>query len=467
MSRPISRRKFIGQASCAALGSSALFSTLFNLRMSSVLSAQSLEPVEGEDYRALVCLFLAGGNDSFNMLVPHGQAEYQEYSIIRSDLALPNNQLLPLNGTVADGRAFAVHPGMTGVQQLYNDRRLAFVSNVGTLVEPTTLAQLESGRVKLPLGLFSHSDQIMQWQTSVPDQRSTTGWAGRMADLLHEANDDNTISMNISLSGNNVFQSGDTTVSFTVHHNRGVEGLDGYSDKPWLLESLRTSAINSMMDQHYKNIYAETYASILRNSIDAGKIFTDSLGQSTPVNSTFSDNNVSQSFRMIADIIAARGVLNKRRQTFFILFGGWDHHDEVLDNQAQMLPIVSHALSEFSQALDELGLTDKVTTFTSSDFSRTLTSNGRGSDHAWGANHMVMGGAVNGGQIYGQYPSLYSGGPQDYGRGRLIPTLSVDEYFAELALWFGVPRSGLTHLFPNLDRFYDPYSLNSPIGFLS
>jgi uncharacterized protein (DUF1501 family) len=170
---------------------------------------------------------------------------------------------------------------------------------------------------------------------------------------------------------------------------------------------------------------------------------------------------------MIATTIAAREALGMRRQTFFVNTGGWDHHDEVLVNQQNMLPVISQALSEFQSAMEELGIADQVTTFTASDFGRTLSSNGRGSDHAWGGNHLVMGGAVAGGDMYGSYPSLYSGNPLDTGRGRLIPTTSVDELFAELALWFGVPEPDLELVLPNVRRFYPAGSVTPPLGFMS
>jgi uncharacterized protein (DUF1501 family) len=185
-----------------------------------------------------------------------------------------------------------------------------------------------------------------------------------------------------------------------------------------------------------------------------------------PLQTVFSDTGLSQNLRMIAQTIAARQALGMCRQTFFVEFGGWDHHDEVIVNQETMLPVVSMALSEFNSALIELGVENQVTTFTASDFGRTLTSNGRGSDHAWGGNQIIMGGAVNGGDIYGSYPTLFEGNSLDTGRGRLIPTTSIDAYFAELALWFGVPAADLELVLPNIRRFYDPASGSPPIGFL-
>ena len=470
--RTTSRRRFLGQASCSALGATSLFSTLLSLRGAGAL-ASSLAPGEtlrargalpGDDYKALVCLFLAGGNDSFNMLVPRGPTEHGEYAQIRGDLALPADRLLPIAPRTSDGRAYGVHPGMPEVQRLFGTGDLAFVANVGSLVEPTTKGAIDAGSARLPLGLYSHSDQITHWQTSLPDRRSAICWSGRMADLLRSSNSNDTVSMNLSLAGTNIFQSGTRVVPYAIRpEGDGSVGIVGYG-RGGAFDRLRTTAINSLLDQRYQNLFMETFAATARGAIDAHQEFSGALGAQAPLDTPFSANGVSQSFRMVARTIAARRALRMRRQTFFILFGGWDHHDEVLNSQAQMLPVVSRALGEFHSALAELGVLRDVVTFTASDFGRTLTSNGRGSDHAWGGHHMVMGGAVRGGEIYGTYPQLYAGNELDTGRGRLIPTTSCDEYFAELASWFGVADSDLTTVLPNLGRFHAPGS-GPPVGF--
>ncbi|MGB0370708.1 MAG: DUF1501 domain-containing protein [Opitutales bacterium] len=465
-SKNISRRKFLGQASCAGVGSSALFSTLFNLRMSSVAAAQSSS---SEDYKALVCVFLGGGNDSFNMLVPSSGTAYSDYQAIRSDLALSSSTLLNLNVGNSDGRDFGLHPSMPEVQSLFNTGKAAMVCNVGTLVEPTSLTGINNGSARLPLGLYSHSDQITHWQTSVPDQRSTTGWAGRVADILESANQDDTVSMNISLSGNNVFQTGKQVSSFVAGYDaEGGEEPDGLFDSlnPDPYQEFLSSNVRSMIDQEYLNIFEQNYASSVKNSLDGRLAYKQALEGVPTLTTQFPSAGIGPAMRTVARTIAARQALGKRRQTFFVMFGGWDHHDEVLNTQQQMLAAVSRGISALQSAMEELGVEDKVTTFTASDFGRTLTSNGRGSDHAWGGNHIVSGGAVNGGLLYGNYPELYSGNNLDTGRGRLIPTTSVDEYFAELALWFGVDRSALPSLFPNLDRFYNLDASGYPLGFL-
>lgn len=454
----VSRRRFLGQASCAAVGTTALFNTVLNMGMFNTLAAGA------PDYKGLVCLFFGGGIDSFNVLVPRGPSEYAEYAAIRSDLALPQNALLPITPNTPDGRLYGLHPTLTQLQTLFESGSLALVSNVGTLVEPTTLTQYQNRSVGLPLGLFSHSDQQMHWQTSIPDQRNVTGWAGRMADILQAGNCNQNISMNISLSGSNVFQSGDQTTHYTIGPN-GSQGLFGYGETD-ATSQIYTQAVDGLLGMHYQHVFEKAYAMRMRSAIDAHIEFSAAIDALPPLTTQFSQTGLSQRFRMIAQTIAAREMLGMNRQTFFVEAGGWDHHDEVIQNQEAMLPVIAAALTEFYAALVELGVANRVTTFTASDFARTLTSNGRGSDHAWGGNHLVMGDAVVGRDIFGTYPELYAGSPMDTGRGRLIPTTSCDAYFAELALWFGVPAADLDIVLPNIARFYTPGSSTPPVGFL-
>jgi len=433
--------------------------------MASTAAAYAAQP--GEDYKALVCLFLGGGNDSFNMLIPLNADEYSDYRNIRTDLAIPRNNILQINPTNSSGREFGVHPSMPEIRNLFENGELSFVSTVATLVEPTTLTQYEQGSARLPLGLYSHADQIQQWQTSVPDQRNAIGWGGRTADLLRSLNDNQNISMNISLSGSNVFQAGRTTVEYTIDPYEGSIGMWDYapgSSDFW--QQIKTTAIDSLLDAEYKNLFEQTFANVTRKALDSNELFSTSIGGVGEFQTQFSDNEISQSFKMVARTIAAREQLGMKRQTFFIMFGGWDHHDELINNQAAMLSVVSKSMSEFQSAIKELQLENQVTTFTSSDFARTLSSNGKGSDHAWGSNQMVMGGAVNGSKIFGEYPRVFAGNELDTGRGVLIPTMSCDEYFAELAMWFGVGNSELDTVFPNIERFYQIGSSTAPVGFL-
>lgn len=461
--QPMSRRRFLGQASCAAVTAVPMINTILNLKLAGSVAAA--EPGPGE-YRALVCLFLNGGNDSFNMLVPRGP-QYSEYATIRQDLALAENTLLPIIPQNTPN-LFGVHPGMPELAALFEQGKAAFVANVGTLVEPTTKATFEAGTASLPLGLFSHSDQIEQWQTSLPDTRTGVGWAGRMADLLQSLNSVDKVSMNISLSGNNVWQTGLSVFEYAITPG-GAVGLSGYNSQytnNQTLMQVRSAAVDSQMAMMYTNLFEKTFATSKKNALEAYDLFSASTGGALPPGATFPSTTLGQQFQMVAKTIAGRGQLGMTRQTFFIGLGGWDHHDEVLLNQEAMLPVVSEAIGDFYNALGLLGVQDQVVTFSASDFGRTLTSNGRGSDHAWGGNHFIVGGGVDGRKIYGQYPSLYEDNPLDVGRGRLIPTTSADEYFAELALWLGVSKSSLPLVLPNITRFYDTNSAPWPIGCL-
>lgn len=458
-----SRRKFLGTLSCAALGGTTMLNTLLNLKALGGLAAPSYKMASSpqNDYKALVCLLLSGGNDSFNMVVPKEDAPYQAYKKVRTNQALKKNELLSINPT--SGGHYGFHPSMPEARQLFSDGKLAVVANVGTLVEPVSnLQDAINGLVKVPLGLFSHSDQIQQWQTSVPNDRSSIGWGGKLADLLKASNSNQDLSMSISLSGNNVFQAGNNSTQFSITpYGNGSQGIRGYGGMEGL-DSIRTTAVKSLLERQYQDIFKQTYADVLNNSQANHELFSSAIN-TIQLNTLFSPNGISQSMAMIARTIAARSTLGMNRQIFFVNFPGWDHHDELLQNQAPMLEVVSKALSEFYAALEELNMTDEVTTFTISDFARTLNSNGNGTDHAWGGNALVMGGAVKGGSFYGSYPELNLNEEQG---GVLVPGISTDEYFAELALWFGLAKSDLGLLFPNLGNFYQSGSSTPPLGFL-
>ena len=468
----ISRRAFIGQASCAAVGSTTMMSTLTNLMTSNkLLATQNSEPC---DYKALVCILLAGGNDSFNMLVPFGEDEHAQYVDTRSNLAIPRENILPLTPDNEIGKSLGLHPSMSSLRNLFNAGNAALVSNVGTLIEPINNQTEFDDRVRrIPLGLYSHSDQIQQWQTAAPHNRESIGWGGKIADILHTKNTNQGISMNISLSGRNVFQSGNSVVEYAIsNRGSGVEGIKPLY--PWdgrtgFFNRIRQEAIKDINTQMYANVFKDNFSLMADQSVESIETFAKAVNQAMPFSTEFANHYLAQNLRMVAKTIAAKDQLGVTRQTFFITFGGWDHHDEVLENQNFMLGILSTAIGQFFAALSEVGLQDQVTLFTISDFARTLTSNGNGSDHAWGGNAIVAGGAVNGKRIYGQYPDLHiAGNPlMVSARGNLIPTTAADLYFAELALWFGVSPNDLSIIFPNLGNFYDTASSSMPLGFLN
>jgi len=464
----ITRRKFFGQASCAAVGAATLLSSLVNLKGLAAAAVANATTMADPEFKALVCVFMGGGNDSFNMLMPRGSGEYAEYSITRSNIAIPLNEMLPVFPDNTGGRLFGIHPSMTRSQQLFNNGKMAFISNVGTLVEPITKEQLWNGEGGVPLGLFSHSDQGQQWMTGLPNGRSATGWGGKVADLIKDMNNNPNISMNLSLSGTNIFQTGESTVEFALDPYSGSSGIEGYgATEDWnVFDRMRTKALNSMIDAEYQNMFKKTYIDVIRRSRDGHAQFQEAIESVPTFQTVFTDNYLSNSFQMAAKTIAAHEALGMKRQIIFIEYGGWDHHDEVLNAQSGMLYELDAALGEFQECMEELGLANQVTTFSLSEFGRTLTSNGNGTDHAWGGNVMVMGGDVKGKNIYGEYPTLALDSSIEIGNGVLIPQLSADEYFAELALWFGVSPSDLPIIFPTLTNFYQPGS-GMPIGFLN
>ena len=450
-----------------------LLNTLLNLRLMEGVAAASA-PAAGE-YRALVCILLAGGNDSFNMLVPREATAYANYQSSRSNLALTPAQLIDIHPTGQPD--FAVHGAMPELANLFETGKAAFVANVGSLIEPVqNRTQVNQNLKRLPLGLYSHSDQIEQWQTSIPHSRSGIGWGGRMADLLKQLNANQTVPMNISLDGSNVFQTGNTVAEYSITPG-GAVGLSGYN-AAWQqyqdVANTMSAAVDSQLTQQYGNLLAQTFNARKKQALDAYNIFATASAPALPNGVTFPGTYLGQRLQMIAKAIQGRAAIGATRQTFFIQWGGWDHHSDVLDNQAAMLPQVSAAVSAFYSAMVALGVANNVTLFTTSDFGRTLTSNSRGSDHAWGGNQFVVGGAVAGKKIYGAYPALTlnpDSGPEvnplDTGRGRFIPTTSCDQFFAELALWLGVSKTDLPTIFPNIGNFYSPSSSTPPLGFMA
>lgn len=474
---PLSRRRFLGQSACSALSSLSVLNSLVNLNMAGRAAAQSAP----SDFKTLVCIFLHGGNDSYNWLVPRDETRHASYTTTRGDLALPrtgDGSLLPLNQDGGDGQLYGIHPSCPGLQELFNGlggdgnkRRAAFVSNVGTLIQPVTKAQYLAETVRLPRALYSHADQIDQWQTSVPQgMTQLAGWAGRAADVLHPVANSGGLAMNISLAGNSLWQVGNTTTQF-VAADTGALTLTGSDiENPLHPMKLKNTAHRSLLEQSYANLMQQSYNQLTRTSIELQEFFLaqfNSYDDSAFAGLFPAGNWVAQQFRAAAKMIALRNNLGLHRQTLFLSFGGWDHHGELLEAQAEMLAMLDGALTGFQRALDQINLQDSVITYSASDFGRTLRSNGRGTDHAWGANALVMGGPVQGGRIYGTFPDLTLESNDDTGYGgRTIPTTSVDSFFAEMLRWFGVPAADMDYVLPNIANFYNVNSPSLPIGFL-
>lgn len=462
------RREFLGHVSsgCASLGLTTVLSSWTNMGLLNAAAAANRPIYTDTPYKALVCILLSGGNDSYNMLIPEGVDEYNEYQTVRSNLAIDRNQLRPINPLNPDGRSYGLHPNLLNVQNLFETEKLAFVANVGALVQPTSIATYNISK-DLPLGLYSHSDQKQHWQTSVPNDRNALGWGGRLADIMYENNSKRDISMNISLDGLNVFQRGNTIQSYSIKTTNNGSVLINNAASNSVYQVLKRQTVDNVMELNYQNILEKAYANSIVGAKNNSIEFDIAIENGEPFSSSFGEGRLSQRLKMVARTIAARTELGACNQTFFVELGGFDTHDNIIQDHAALMTELDTALQEFYTALVELQVGDNVTTFTISDFARKLISNGDGSDHAWGGHTLVMGGAVQGKRIYGQYPNLYLDNALDTGEGRLIPTLSCDEYFAELALWFGASSSDLDQILPNIRNFWTPQTDGHPIGFLN
>jgi len=410
------------------------------------------------DYKALVCVFLQGGNDANNLIVPTG-AGYAGYAAARSNLALPSGSLLSLATKTSDGRTFGLHPSMAEFATLFGSGKAALLANVGTLVVPTTLAQYEGRTVPLPPQLFSHLDQQVQWQHSVPDRVATTGWGGRIADLVNAFNTNNRISMSISLAGTNFFQVGNRVTQYAVTNSGAVTfaGNTGGNN------ALSYQAQKDLFNQSSPGLFETAFAGISGSSIVNSDFLNSVLAGAPTLATAFPNTTLGNQLKMVARLIGASPSLGLKRQVFFVQLGGWDLHasqvdqtNQIMGAHASLFQQVSQALSAFYTATGELGAANQITAFTASDFGRTYRSNGDGSDHGWGNHQLVVGGAVKGGNIYGKMPDLTINGPDDTGQGRWIPSTSVDEYAATLATWFGVSAADLPTVLPNISRFAKP-----------
>jgi uncharacterized protein (DUF1501 family) len=488
----ITRRQFLRRVGCAAMGTAAMTAAIRDLRFMNAAVAQS----NISDYKALVCIFLQGGNDSNNLVVPTVPSEYTNYSNIRTPiLALPSGALQTLAGyTDPAGHTFGLHPACPELKTLFSEGKLAILFNTGTLIYPITQAQYSKGG-KNPPQLFSHADQQTQWQTSVPDQPPTTGWGGRCADLLNSVNGNAPISLSVSLAGANTFEIGNIVSQYSVSSS-GAISLAGVT-------GARLAALTNILGLPYPNMQAQAYAGVAAHSINTGALLNNAITNTAAANfwtnnvggtgfpttittpnggSTFT-SSLSSQLKMVARLIEAgnraagspTNGFGMRRQIFFCQVGGYDLHtgqtnystnnpnNVILGAHANLFADLSQSLLAFQRAMEQLNLQNKVTAFTASDFGRTFPSNGQGSDHGWGSHHLIVGGAgaanngsVAGGKTYGTFPTLAVGGPDDTSTGRWIPTTAIDQYFATIATWFGVDPGNLATVFPNLSRFATP-----------
>jgi uncharacterized protein (DUF1501 family) len=435
------RRDLLRLACCSAAGAS-LVSGLSKFGLVSALAQGT------SDYKALVCIFMFGGNDSNNMIVPI-DSRYTQYVQARSVLALPQSQLLPLQ---TNGQAnYGMHPNMPEMQGYFNQKNLAILANVGTLVQPTTKAQYQAYQ-NLPENLYSHSDQQDQWQSAQLAGTPVSGWAGKVADNVQTFNASAQFPPILSISGNPIFCTGITSRPFTINPGQ-APGLQGFDQTA--ASQARYTATQQLLTFDSGLSMVQAANSVTGQAVKFAQVLSTALQNITPLATKFPTNYLGQQLQQVAQVIAARSALGVQRQIFFVSYGGFDTHADQLPQQVQLLTYVSQSMSAFYQATQELGVANQVATFTLSEFSRTLEpgSNG-GSDHAWGSHQLILGGAVQGNQIYGTFPTLALGGPDDADQnGRWIPTTALDQYAATLATWFGVPAGNLPAIFPNLANF--------------
>lgn len=447
-----SRRAFLKKASSLSMAGVAAPWAL-NLAAMAEASAAG-----ASDYKALVCVFLYGGNDYANTVVPYDATSHAAYLGFRPSFAhsrdsLAATALTPVAAPVDSAgfaHQYALAPNLSKLAPLFEAGKLGVILNAGTLIQPTTKLQYTNKSGRLPPKLFSHNDQQSVWQSSSPEG-ATSGWGGRMGDLFQAANGNATFTC-VNVSGNAVYLSGKTAVQYQVSTNGSVP-LAGLKS-PLFGSSTASTALRTLITQQRPHMLENEYNIVSKRSIDANEILSSALAATPALSTPFpASNSLGDQLKLVARMIAASPALGTKRQVFFVSMGGFDNHDGMLTDHPALMTRLGDALSAFYAATVELNVADQVTAFTASDFGRTLTGNANGSDHGWGSMHFVMGGAVQGKRFYGTAPIVANNGPDDVGQGRLLPTTSVEQIAATLGKWLGVTDSELLSLLPNLSNY--------------
>ena len=445
----VNRRSFIRYASLAAAGNAA------GLRPFGLLNSLA-QTASQPDYKALICVFLYGGNDANNMVIPFDTKGYTNYASLRGPLALAQNSLLQLT----PAPSFALNPNLPDIQTMFNNGNAALVTNVGTLLQPTTRAQFQAGST-LPTNLFSHTDQQLEWQNAAKSGDTQTGWAGRISDVLTQsANPGAKIPMITSVAGDTLFCNGakSTPVSVSPGNVGGAQCSEGATEC-----AAQQATAQALLSFSSGLSLVQADNAITTNAYAYAKTLSDAAQSVSALKTVFPANGLGAQLKQIAQIIQIRASLGVSRQIFFCGIGNFDTHSDQINLQGNLLAQIGPALSAFYAGTQELGVANDVTGFTMSDFSRTFQPNSNtGSDHAWGSHHIVFGGAVKGGKMYGTFPTLALNGPDDSGsNGRWVPTTASVQYAATLAQWFGVPLAQLATVFPNIGAF-----TNTNLGFV-
>ena len=465
-----SRRDFLFKGACAALTATGIASSIVDLRLIGAAMADTLTGTSAitSDYKALVCIFLFGGNDGNNLIVPT-DSNYSAYSGYRGVLAIPNynpqdptnpSNLIPLTSVQSDGHTYGLNPRMPELANLYNtDGKLAILCNVGTLLAPLTQQQYKNKSVAVPPQLFSHSDQQVEWQTAAEDQQPKTGWGGRCADLLYSLNTSNNVSMNISLAGSNTFQVGDVINEYNVSTTGAVSlNIPTSGQGPAQLQALK-----DLISMNHSNLYESAFSNKMNSALVNAATLNAAIAPTAAANffsTPFPASTLGGQLKMIARLIAAAPALGHNRQVFFASIGGFDLHSTEGSSggaQGNLLADLSACMNALYKATVQLNVANSVTQFTASDFSRTFPVNSdSGADHAWGNHQLILGGPVQGKKLYGTFPTLAVNGPDDTSTGRWIPTTAVEQYSATLAKWFGVSPTMIPQVFPYVSRFATP-----------
>lgn len=448
MSNDQSRRAFLKRA--GALGIATGGATPFALNLAAMGEAAA---ATASDYKALVCIFLFGGNDYGNTVIPYDQPNYDLYAALRGAIGIAKPSLDPTLLTpttaLAAGRQYALSPDLAPLMPVWNAGRLAVQLNVGTLIEPTTKAQYNARSVRLPPKLFSHNDQQSFWQASSAEG-ATSGWGGRMGDLFQSGNGNATLTC-ITPGGSAVFLTGRSAVQYGISANGPIplnanNTLYGNANASAALKNLMTGTRTSIFENEHARVSKRALDTVsqVQTALTGAPAFTTEFGSGNPL---------ADQLRIVARLISVSQELGAKRQVFFVSLGGFDTHDNLLAQHTPLMQRVANAMRAFYDVTVSLGVADRVTAFTASDFGRTLNINATGSDHGWGSMHFVAGGAVNGRAFYGTPPAVANNGPDDVGQGRLLPTTSVDQYGATLARWFGVSNADMPTVLPNIGNY--------------
>jgi uncharacterized protein (DUF1501 family) len=454
-----SRREFLRTAASVSVAGAA---APFALNMAGIGAAAAQT---ANDYKALVCLFMFGANDHNNTVIPYDTANFNAYTAARAGITRLQTDLLPLTPElpligVNAGRQFALPVEMAPLKTIWDAGKLAIMANVGPLIVPTTKAQYQNAQVPLPPKLFSHNDQQSVWQASMPEG-ARQGWGGKLGDLFVSQNT-SPIFTCTSINGSAIFLAGQNVGAYQLGTSGSVS-ITGIAGSLFGSTSAGSAALRNIIGTGGANLIAQDLADTTNRSIDANAQLSAAVATAPDfaLPAALATSNVAAQLRVVSRMIASRTALGAKRQIFFVGIGGFDTHDNQLTTQPGLHTQVAGALAYFYDNMVTLGLSNNVTAFTASDFGRTLTSNGDGSDHGWGSHHFVVGGAVKGRNYYGTFPIMGLNNNDEVGSGRLLPTTSVDQYAATMARWFGVSDSNLSLVLPNIGNF-----ATSNVGFM-